>query len=97
MTVNTDAIKQISSQLDQQTFVAATKYADILDLRELYAANVHYFGENKVQDFLRKQEALQDLPIHWHFIGTLQPNKVKYIIDKVELIHSVDKIGRAHV
>lgn len=92
MTVNTDAIKQISSQLDQQTFVAATKYADILDLRELYATNVHYFGENKVQDFLRKQEALQDLPIHWHFIGTLQPNKVKYIIDKVELIHSVDTI-----
>lgn len=92
MTVNIKAVKQILTQLNQQTLVAATKYAYISDLRELYAANVHCFGENKVQDFLRKQEALQDLPIHWHFIGTLQPNKVKYIIDKVELIHSVDTI-----
>lgn len=92
MTVNINAIKQIQSQLNHQTLVAATKYADISDLRELYAANVYCFGENKVQDFLSKQEALQDLPIRWHFIGTLQPNKVKYIIDKVELIHSVDTI-----
>lgn len=92
MTVNINAIKQIQSQLNQQTLVAATKYADISDLRELYEAKVHCFGENKVQDFLSKQEALQDLPIHWHFIGTLQPNKVKYIIDKVELIHSVDTL-----
>lgn len=92
MTVNINAIKQIQSQLNHQTLVAATKYADISDLRELYAAKVYCFGENKVQDFLSKQEALQDLPIRWHFIGTLQPNKVKYIIDKVELIHSVDTI-----
>lgn len=91
-TINKQAIEHILSQLNQQQLIAATKYVDTKTMRELFATNVHYFGENKVQDFLKKYEALQDLDIHWHFIGTLQPNKVKYIIDKVELIHSVDSL-----
>ncbi|NPB05650.1 MAG: YggS family pyridoxal phosphate-dependent enzyme [Aquificae bacterium] len=49
------------------------------------------FGENRAQEFLKKWEELKDLPIEWHFIGYLQTNKVKYLVDKVALIHSVDR------
>ena len=51
--------------------------------------DVKIFGENRVQEFLEKYTP----DVRWHFIGQLQTNKVKYIIDKVELIHSVDRIS----
>ena len=54
------------------------------------------FGENKVQELTEKYEALPD-DIHWHMIGHLQTNKVKYIVDKAELIHSVDSVKLAQV
>ena len=60
-------------------------------LRWAYELGLRVFGENRVQEFLKKWEALRDLDIEWHFIGRLQTNKVKYIIDKVVLIHSVDR------
>jgi pyridoxal phosphate enzyme (YggS family) len=60
-------------------------------LRWAFELGLTTFGENRVQEFLRKWEELKDLPIEWHFIGRLQSNKVKYIIDKVKLIHSVDR------
>ena len=53
---------------------------------------VKYIGENRVQELLEKYDKLKDLPCEIHFIGTLQKNKVKYIIDKVSLIHSVGSI-----
>lgn len=56
---------------------------------------VKYIGENRVQELLDKYDALKDLGCELHFIGTLQKNKVKYIIDKVSLIHSVDSVGLA--
>ena len=89
MSINNEEITKIKKQLNQAKLIAATKYVDNEELEELYQAGVTYFGENKVQDFLKKYETFKQ-SAHWHFIGTLQPNKVKYIIDKVELIHSVD-------
>ncbi|MCK5807813.1 YggS family pyridoxal phosphate-dependent enzyme [bacterium] len=53
------------------------------------------FGENYVQEFVEKYEKLKDLDIAWHFIGHLQRNKVKYIIDKVSWIHTVDSLALA--
>ena len=53
--------------------------------------DIHVFGENRVQELQEKY----DPAIEWHFIGQLQSNKVKYIIDKVSLIHSVDRISLA--
>lgn len=91
MEVNINEIKRIKSLLNNTKLIAATKYVGIEEMIDLYKADIHYFGENKVQDFLKKYETFP-YPVHWHFIGTLQPNKVKYIIDKVELIHSVDSI-----
>lgn len=54
--------------------------------------DVKIFGENRVQELLEKYTP----DVRWHFIGQLQTNKVKYIVDKVELIHSVDRLGLLH-
>lgn len=56
---------------------------------------VNVFGENRVQQFLSHYEALNSPDLHWHFIGSLQKNKVKYIIDKVDMIQSLDSVGLA--
>lgn len=53
------------------------------------------FAENRVQNFLKKYDELSSYDINWHLIGHLQTNKVKYIVDKVKLIHSVDSIKLA--
>ena len=63
-------------------------------LKEAYAYGCRDFGENKVQELLDKYEALPS-DIRWHMIGHLQRNKVKYIVDKVYMIHSVDSLRLA--
>ncbi len=72
------------------TVVAAVKYADADEIRHLCGIGVRELGENRVQQLLEHSEALAGESVRWHFIGTLQTNKVKYIIDKVCMIHSVD-------
>ena len=70
--------------------VAVTKTIPVEIISETLNLGVFSLGENRVQEFLRKQPVLpQDL--EWHFIGHLQTNKVKKIIDKVSLIHSLDR------
>lgn len=76
------------------TLIAVSKTKPIPVLQDAYNLGVRVFGENKVQEIVDKYEALPD-DIHWHMIGHLQRNKVKYIIDKVDLIHSVDSIRLA--
>lgn len=72
--------------------VSKTKPAEVL--QEAYDLGIRVFGENKVQELTEKYEVLPK-DIHWHMIGHLQTNKVKYIIDKVDLIHSVDSLKLA--
>ena len=91
MRVNENAVQEILKEVGNQHLVAATKYVDEKEIEKLEELGVQYFGENRVQAFLEKYEQYQGLG-HWHFIGTLQCNKVKYIIDKVELIHSVNTL-----
>ena len=93
--VNKEVVEQILSELNGATLVAATKYVGLEELEGLYDLGVKTFGENKVQSFLDKYEQFKYKDVHWQFIGTLQSNKVKYIIDKVELIHSVDTLSLA--
>ena len=76
------------------TLIAVSKTKPIETLQEAYDLGVRVFGENKVQELTEKYDALPK-DIHWHMIGHLQRNKVKYIIDKVDLIHSVDSIRLA--
>lgn len=78
------------------TVVCASKYFSADELRVLYQKGVHHFGENKVQDFLKKQELLNDLDIKWHFIGHLQSNKVKDMINHISLLHTLDRLSVAH-
>ena len=77
------------------TLVAATKYGDISDLKELYQAGISSFGENRVDVFLSKYEALKDLNITWCFIGHLQRNKAKEVINKIDYLHSLDSLELA--
>lgn len=76
------------------TLIAVSKTMPVEALREAYQAGVREFGENKVQELLMK---LPELPadIRWHMIGHLQKNKVRQIVGKTVLIHSVDSIGLA--
>ena len=71
------------------TLIAVSKTKPVPMPQEIYDENIRDFGENKVQELVEKYDELpQD--IKWHMIGHLQRNKVKYIVDKVCLIHSVD-------
>ncbi|MBE5865984.1 MAG: YggS family pyridoxal phosphate-dependent enzyme [Lachnospiraceae bacterium] len=76
------------------TLIAVSKTKPVEALMEAYEAGARDFGENKVQELLDK---IPQLPsdVRWHMIGHLQRNKVKYIIDKVCLIHSVDSLRLA--
>lgn len=76
------------------TLIAVSKTMPVKTLQRAYDLGVRVFGENKVQELTEKYDALPK-DICWHMIGHLQRNKVKYIIDKVDLIHSVDSIRLA--
>jgi PLP dependent protein len=74
--------------------IAVTKYVSVERAKEAYAAGISDFGENRDDGFLQKYEALGNKPT-WHFIGTLQSRKVKNVIDKVDYIHSLDRLSLA--
>lgn len=76
------------------TLIAVSKTKPVSMLKECYEAGVRDFGENKVQEILDKYDQMPS-DVRWHMIGHLQRNKVKYIIDKVCMIHSVDSLRLA--
>lgn len=76
--------------------IGVSKYNTTEDVELLYKAGQRAFGENKVQDLKEKQEVLDDLPLSWHFIGTLQKNKINNLIDlNPTLMHSLDSLELA--
>jgi len=86
---------QVSDHHIVQT-VAISKYSTTKDIATLYEAGQRAFGENKIQDLKEKSQALQDLPIQWHFVGTLQKNKINNLIDlNPTLMHSLDSLELA--
>ena len=76
------------------TLIAVSKTKPVEMLKEAYDSGCRDFGENKVQELVEKYDQLPD-DIRWHMIGHLQRNKVKYIVDKVYMIHSVDSLRLA--
>jgi pyridoxal phosphate enzyme (YggS family) len=76
---------------EDATLIAVSKTKPVSAVLEAYNAGQRHFGENKVQEMELKHEALPK-DIHWHLIGHLQSNKVKYIAPFVHLIHSVDSL-----
>ena len=79
---------------EEVTLIAVSKTKPVEMLQEIYDENIRDFGENKVQELCDKIEKMPK-DIKWHMIGHLQRNKVKYIVDKVAMIHSVDSLRLA--
>lgn len=79
---------------EEVTLIAVSKTKPVSMLQEAYDTGCRDFGENKVQELVDKYEQLPK-DIRWHMIGHLQRNKVKYIVDKVYMIHSVDSLRLA--
>jgi pyridoxal phosphate enzyme (YggS family) len=84
-----EACRRSGRDLNEVKVIAVTKSHPIEVIRTALEQGLCIFGENRVQELIRKKIALPD-EIEWHLIGTLQRNKVKNIIGKVVLIHSVD-------
>lgn len=75
--------------INDVTLIAVSKTKPLSDIEELLSYGVREYGENKVQELCDKYDNISS-PVNWHLIGHLQTNKVKYIVDKACLIHSVD-------
>jgi len=88
------ACARVGRSRDDVTLIAVSKTKPVSMIQEVINTGIVDFGENKVQELTTKYEILQS-GLNWHLIGHLQTNKVKYIIDKVILIHSVDSIKLA--
>ena len=85
----TDKVFSLNRNLNDVTLIAVSKNFGPEHVQEAYNAGIRNFGENKAQELRDKYLNLSIKPV-WHFIGHLQKNKIKYIIDKVEFIHSID-------
>lgn len=88
-----EALNRSNRKKEDVILLAATKTVDEKTINYAISKGINYIGENKVQEFLSKNDGVSSA--HRHFIGHLQTNKVKDIIDKVELIQSVDSIKLA--
>lgn len=84
-----EACKRVGRDRSEVTLIAVSKTKPVEMLQEIYAEGIRDFGENKVQEMCEKMDQMP-ADIKWHMIGHLQRNKVKYIVGRTELIHSVD-------
>ena len=88
------ACERSSRERSNVKLIAVSKTKPVTMLREAYDLGCRDFGENKVQELVGKYDQMPD-DVRWHLIGHLQRNKVKYIVDKVYMIHSVDSLRLA--
>ncbi|MFV0342024.1 MAG: YggS family pyridoxal phosphate-dependent enzyme [Anaerocolumna sp.] len=88
------ACQRAGRNREEVTLIAVSKTKPVSAIEEVLKEEILDFGENKVQELTTKYEVLPK-NLHWHLIGHLQTNKVKYIVDKVALIHSVDSLKLA--
>lgn len=86
------ACEKNARNLSDVSLLAVSKTHPASSLREMYACGQKSFGENYLQEALAKQEALQDLPIEWHFIGHVQRNKTKAMAAHFDWVHGVDRL-----
>lgn len=88
------ACEKVDRNPEDITVIAVTKYVSAKRAQEALETGIDHLGENRDDGLLAKWEVLKDKPT-WHFIGTLQTRKVKNIIDKIDFIHSLDRISLA--
>lgn len=89
-----EACKKVNRSREEVTLIAVSKTKPVEMIQEAIEYGIIDFGENKVQEISEKMEVI-DKKLNWHLIGHLQRNKVKYIVDKTSLIHSVDSMRLA--
>ena len=89
------ACHRAGRSVDSVTLIAVTKTFGLQLVKEAIAAGVHDIGENYVQEAMEKREHVLQPDVRWHYIGHLQSNKVKYIIEWVHMIHAVDSLTLA--
>ena len=87
-----EALQKSDDPSKKVDLIAVTKTVPVSRIQEAVSEGITQIGENKVQEILAKFDEI-DAQVKWHMIGHLQRNKVKYIIDKVSLIHSVDSVS----
>ena len=102
---NLEAVRQAIRKAEERagrvgrtTLIAAVKYTDVAHIAELMRLGVCDLGENRVQQLVEHADALAAMGVtgaRFHFIGTLQKNKVKYLADRAVMIHSVDSLPLA--
>ena len=88
------ACERAGRSRDEVTLIAVSKTKPVSDIYDVMETGIKDYGENKVQELCDKIETISE-PLNWHMIGHLQRNKVKYIVDKVRMIHSVDSLRLA--
>ena len=89
-----EACRRAGRSREEVTLVAVSKTKPVSMIEEAYGTGIRDFGENKVQELCEKHEVLES-DIRWHMIGHLQRNKVRQVVDKTVLIHSVDSVRLA--
>jgi len=92
-TIKEKAAESVGRRSDDVILCAVTKTRNAEEINEAIKSGITDIGENRVQEIMDKYDFVK--PVRWHMIGHLQTNKVKYIIDKVSLIHSVDSFHLA--
>lgn len=88
-------IQEVTNQYENVKIVAATKYMNIDQTKGLVEAGLNRLGENRTELFLEKYEALKDYDIEWHFFGVLQSRKIKDVVNKIDCLHSLEKLSVA--
>lgn len=89
------AARRLGRQSDQIRLIAATKSIPVERIRQALAAGVTHCGENRLQEALQKMQSIGETACCWHFIGRLQRRKVKSVVGRFHLIHSVDSVDLA--
>ena len=88
-------IENETSKYENVKVIAATKYMNTDQTKQLVEAGVKCLGENRTDLFLEKYEALKDYDIEWHFFGVLQSRKIKDVANKIDGLHSLEKLSVA--
>ncbi|MCT2538046.1 YggS family pyridoxal phosphate-dependent enzyme [Aquibacillus koreensis] len=86
-----EVCQRVNRNPKEVNIIGVTKYVTIERAMQLIDAGVHQLGENRLEGFMEKYNALSSNEVKWHFIGSLQSRKVKDLIDKIDYIHSLDR------
>ncbi len=93
----TEAAEKAGRSPESILLIAVSKTVPVEKIIEAREADAEIFGENRVQEALEKMDRLGQRVSHWHFIGHLQKNKVKQVVGRFDLIHSVDNVELAQI